>query len=381
MNILWIYNRPLNPEAGGTERITALVAKGLSQNGHHCLGILVFDDQSERMSYNGEQVEDLYSFLKEQKIDIVINQIAYSNWLLEVFLRKGGNNWRQEGGRIISCLHFDPKNPSLLYLMRGGSKKKFKDRLNVLKAFLLYPYYERKQKQNEGDIYNFIYENSDWFVALSETHFPYLRKVMKRDHYDKMVAINNPLTFDEISDSCILSEKQKIVLVCARMSEYHKRISIILKIWKRIQESNIFHDWTLIVLGDGPDLKSYKDFVKENRLSNVRFEGQKSPESYYRKAGILLLTSSAEGWGLTITEGLQRGVVPVVMDSCPVFSEIITSGYNGFLTTDGNVRKFAERVMQLMNSPQLLRQMQENALLSADKFTLDKTMKKWEKII
>lgn len=38
------------------------------------------------------------------------------------------------------------------------------------------------------------------------------------------------------------------------------------------------------------------------------------------------MTSSAEGWGLTLTESLQRGVVPVVMNSSPVFSEIIETG-------------------------------------------------------
>lgn len=31
MTILWIYNMPLVPEAGGTERITSLVAKGLTR--------------------------------------------------------------------------------------------------------------------------------------------------------------------------------------------------------------------------------------------------------------------------------------------------------------------------------------------------------------
>lgn len=380
MNILWIYNRPLEPEAGGTERITSLVAKGLLRSGHNCFGMLVFDEHYDVLSYNGQCISDLYDFLKEYKIDIVINQIAYTKWLLDSFLNKGGNKWKQEGGRIISCLHFDPKNPSLLYLLKGKSDKRMIDRVNILKAFLLYKYYEVKQEQREGDIYNYIYENSDIFVTLSSTHFPYLHKVMKRNEYSRLVAINNPLTFDDISGLEILSQKKKVVLVCARMSEYHKRISIVLKAWEILQKKGIT-DWNLVLLGDGPDLDSYKTYVQMNRIRNVVFEGQQSPESYYRAASILLLTSSAEGWGLTITEGLQRGVVPVVMNSSSVFSEIIEDKQNGFLTPDGELNKFADQIEQLISNPQLLIQMQENALKSAEKFSLEKTMIKWENIL
>ena len=45
MTLLWIYNLPLKPESGGTERITSLVAKGFSLRGYHCMDILVFDEQ------------------------------------------------------------------------------------------------------------------------------------------------------------------------------------------------------------------------------------------------------------------------------------------------------------------------------------------------
>lgn len=381
MNILWIYNRPLNPEAGGTERITSLVAKGLSQNGHNCLGMLVFDEHSNKMSHNGKAVIDLYAFLKEYKVDVVINQIAYANWLLDVFLTNGGNKWRQEGGKILSCLHFDPKNPSLLYLLKGKANKGVIDWINVLKAGILYKYYEKKQNRQEGSIYNHIYDNSDWFIALSQTHFPYLHKVMKRNEYSKLVAINNPLTFDDISAPSILSQKKKIVLVCSRMSEYHKRISIILKSWKLLQRRGFTSEWTLVLLGDGPDLEMYKAFVLKHKLQNVKFEGQQSPEPYYCDASILLLTSSAEGWGLTITEGLQRGVIPVVMNTSPVFSEIIDDGYNGYLTQNGDINKFTDRILQLVKEPQVLRIMQANALKSAEKFSMKATMNLWKKII
>lgn len=381
MNILWIYNLPLLPEAGGTERITSLVSKGLALRGYRCLGMLVFNQQTGGVTYDSESVANLYAFLYEYQIDIVINQIAYDKWLLNLFLKKGGERWCRERGRIISCLHFDPKNPSLLFMLNGKTDKTLKDRLDILKAVLFCKYYERKQQKREGETYNYIYDHSDKMVVLSFTHFFYLRQTMKRSEYGKLIAINNPLTFDDISTPEVIEQKKRVLLVCARMSEYHKRISLILKAWMSIQKKKEAHGWELKIVGTGPDLKQYKDFVSNHHLSNVRFEGQLSPEPYYCEASILLLTSSAEGWGLTITEGLQRGVVPVVMNSSTVFSEIIQNGYNGYITPNNKTKEFENKVLQLMSEPSVLHQMQLNALESAKKFSLDSIINEWEKIL
>lgn len=40
------------------------------------------------------------------------------------------------------------------------------------------------------------------------------------------------------------------------------------------------------MVGVGPDLQRYKDFVSTNRIPNVRFEGQQSSEPYYNEASI-----------------------------------------------------------------------------------------------
>lgn len=381
MTILWIYNMPLVPEAGGTERITSLIAKGLTERGHKCMGILEFQENSPLMTYEGTAIDDLYEFLKKHNVDVVINQIAYSTWLLHDFLERGGSRWHSEGGKIISCLHFDPKPTSDLYLFKSKRDKKFRDYINIAKAFLLKSYYRKRQEKRTGITYNWVYDNSDHYITLSATHFPYFRQVTQRDEYQKLTAINNPLTFDDISTDEILNEKKKVVLVCSRMDEYQKRISLILRAWKKLQSDPIAADWTLNIIGDGPDLEFYKSYANKKRLKNICFEGRQSPEPYYREAQIFLMTSTGiEGWGLTLTESLQRGVVPVVMNTCPVYSDIITDGYNGFLTQD-NVADLMSHVLMLMKEQEQLRKMQRNALSSASRFTLDKTMMKWGSIL
>ncbi|ROT17603.1 MULTISPECIES: glycosyltransferase [Bacteroidales] len=380
MTILWIYNMPLEPEAGGTERITSLVAKGLSERGHKCLDILVLTEDGS-MTYKGNPLSDLYMFLKEKEVDVVINQIAYAKWLLSEFLSRGGARWHAEGGRIISCLHFDPCNPSYIHLLRSYEHLSLKQYVSLIRQYMLKPYYRNKQQQSEGEIYNYIYENSDMMISLSETHFPYLKKVMQRNEYMKLHAIGNMLTFPYVAETEILKTKSKTVMVCARMSEYHKRITLILKAWELVKRCPIAGDWVLKIIGDGHDLPRYKRMVMKRGIVDIEFLGQQSPKSFYENGAILLMASSAEGWGLAITEGLQNGVVPVVMDSSPVYSDIIQNGYNGILTPDNDVKAFAKAVIWLISDDEQRRKMQINALESAMRFTSEKTIEKWSEAL
>lgn len=369
---------PLVPEAGGTERITSLIRNGLLKAGYHCMTMLVINSETSVLEYEGKNVNDLYSFLKSYAVDIVINQDGITNKVLNTFLAKGGALWQREGGKIITCLHFDPDAPSVIKLFLSKKTKTLKDWFIITKLQLLSSYYKNQKDIQAGKLYNELYDKSDSFVCLSKTHFAYLHKVMKRTSYEKMVAINNPLTFDDISDISILGKKKKQVLIVARMDEFYKRVSLALKAWGYLQD---IKDWRLVIVGDGPSLCDYKDYVQKNRLHNVCFEGRQTPESYYKESSIFLMTSDKEGWGLTLTESLQRGVVPIVMDSCPVFSEIVSDGYNGFLTPNNDIKKFADKIRQLMTNPELLYKMEKQALVSAYKFNIDNTIKQWEKIL
>lgn len=369
---------PLVPEAGGTERITSLIRNGLLRRGYDCMKMLVVNPDTGKITYEGDQIYDLFEFLKKNHVDTIINQDGITNKVLNTFLANGGSQWQREGGKIITCLHFDPDAPSVIKLFLSKKTKTLKDWFIITKLQLFSSYYQNLKNNQVGKLYNELYDKSDSFVCLSKTHFAYLHKVMKRSCYEKMVAINNPLTFDDISDISILGKKKKQVLIVARMDEFYKRISLALKAWGYLQD---IKDWRLVIVGDGPSLCDYKDYVQKNQLHNVCFEGRQSPESYYKESSVFLMTSDKEGWGLTLTESLQRGVVPIAMNSCPVFSEIISDGVNGFLTPNNDIKKFADKVRFLMTNHDILYKMEKQALVSASKFNIDNTINQWEKIL
>lgn len=381
--ILWMYEKELNPEDGGTERISDLIMRGLEKRGYICQGFLEFHKNTQEIIYHKNKIKNLYTFLTENKIDIVINQLGYGDWLLKRFYTEGGTRWKEEGGKVITCLHFDPKQPQKTrhIIFHKWNLKSPKEKINAIKRYVFSPYYDKKEEFSIRNIYKYLYDYSDLFVMLSETHYPYFKSLLKLNDYSKLRAISNPLTFPDISPHEIIKNKKKQVLVVARMSEYHKRISFILKVWKQLNNNIKDLDWQLILVGNGPDKPEYEKFVKRNNLTNVIFKEQQNPDKFYKESSIFLMSSPAEGWGLTITESMQRGVVPIVKNTSPVFSEIIDDGVNGCLVQKSSITGFRKVIEDLIKNDLKRTNMAKKAIDKSLKFSIENVLNKWESIL
>lgn len=379
--ILWLYSKPLNPEAGGTERITSLVQRGLTKAGYHCMDILELDVSKRKAVYHAKEVKDIYDFLKENNVDVVINQWGQLPDFLRYFLDNGGKRWHEEGGRIISCLHFDPKMIDYYHELNAKENKTIKDYIDLVKSKIFYKHYANKDMIRLGKTYREVYDMSDKYVLLSRGFIPYFKKAAQIKDLSKLVCINNPLTFEKSSEITEFGNKQNIILIVSRMYERQKRILLALKVWKILMQRHSMEEWQLKIVGDGPDIERYKNWSKKNGLQRISFDGQKSPESYYDEAKLFMMTSIMEGWGLTLTEALQKGAVPIAFDTCAAFHDIITDGENGFLVKEGAIKTFASKIEQLATDKNLWQSMAENALASANRFNLDNITKDWENII
>ena len=205
------------------------------------------------------------------------------------------------------------------------------------------PYLKNLSRKIKNKSYRYIYDHSDAFIVLSYSHIPKIVKRAKLKNDSKMKVITNMLTFPEIQSATILDKKEKSVLVVSRMDENQKKISTILKAWSGIKNKN---GYTLDIVGTGKDINKYKEWVQKNNVTDVIFHGHQSPLPYYQRAAIFLMTSPREGWGLTITESMQNGVVPVVMNTSSVFSEIVENGVSGYLTND--IQEFKEKLQLLI---------------------------------
>jgi len=109
----------------------------------------------------------------------------------------------------------------------------------------------------------------------------------------------------------------------------------------------------LILIGDGPERLFIQQLVKELKLSaDVYFQGEQDHlESLFLCADLFLLPSEQESFGLTALEAMNCSV-PVIATETGGLPEVITHGETGYLYPVGEIKKMAEKSIELLSNPQ-----------------------------
>ena len=136
-------------------------------------------------------------------------------------------------------------------------------------------------------------------------------------------------------------------------------------------------DWHLDLFGDG-NLAEIPYSEEERLIKNIHVH---QPDSNiferYLESSVFVLTSVFEPFGLVIPEAMSCGL-PVVAFDCPSGpANIITDGIDGFLIKDRNINLFADRICQLIESPDLRLSMGKAAIESSQKYSADVIMPQW----
>lgn len=237
--------------------------------------------------------------------------------------------------------------------------------------------YRRRGDTKIVNLYRKMYEYADRIVLLSDTFKDKYCKIGKFVDFDfKLISIPNSLIFNEVNIVDEYSNRKNLLFVGRLVGI--KRVDRVLSVWRRIGER--FPDWNLRIVGDGPletDLRrqaaNLERVVFVNHCEDVANE--------YQKSSILLFTSDLEGFGMVLTEAMQFGVVPVAYNSFSALGDIINDGQNGFAVTAFNEDEFVERVVQLIENKDLLQRMRDCARVSVEKFSTEKIMPLWIKLI
>ena len=180
-------------------------------------------------------------------------------------------------------------------------------------------------------------ENLDYFIFLSE--------------YDKQKFIKE-INFPEekakvIRHSCemeILEKKKKKnrkLIMIARLENKQKRIDLAINAMKNLQ------DFNLIIYGDGSDKKFLEDLIRKNNLNNVfLYGGTNQVKEVLDNAGIFIMTSDYEGYGITNIEAMRRGLPIILRNTFEAAHDVVIN--NGILLDkEWNEDKFIEAVKKI----------------------------------
>lgn len=126
------------------------------------------------------------------------------------------------------------------------------------------------------------------------------------------------------------------------------------------------YDFDLKIVGSGEMEDLLRNMIHEKDLDNcVHMLGAMSPEAVREQmedADIFLFTSDFnEGWGAVLNESMNSGCAVVASHAIGSAPFLIRDGENGFIYKNGDEGKLYERVVQLINNPELRERLGRNA--------------------
>lgn len=129
----------------------------------------------------------------------------------------------------------------------------------------------------------------------------------------------------------------------------------------------------LLIIGDGPDMGYYKEYVYKRKLGkNVIFTGKvpwDSISEYYLIADIFATASVTETQGLTVIEAMAAGL-PVVCINDESFTGTIMNNVDGIIFN--NLEEYIEAITKLYQDRKLLKNLGKKARIDAEKYSSEK---------
>ena len=191
-------------------------------------------------------------------------------------------------------------------------------------------------------------------------------------HFSTRV-IYNPLTLVPGKRS---EGNSKKFLAVGRLSYRHKGFDLLIDAFHIFAQKN--KEWTLDIVGEGPEEKKYRqkiaDYGLEDRIHLLPFTNH--IQKYYSEAQVYVLSSRWEGFGLVLVEAMAHGL-PVVSSDLPTSKEIM--GDFGLYFENGNVEQLAQRLEESTKID--WHSTSEEALKRTVPFAVSSIIKQWKELI
>ncbi|MCS7365610.1 MAG: glycosyltransferase family 4 protein [archaeon GB-1867-035] len=213
-----------------------------------------------------------------------------------------------------------------------------------------------------------------------------LSRDMKRDllklgaKSDKIILIPNPI--DKEFFKIEPNYEGNVIGFLGRLIE-RKGIRTLIEAFKMLTEK--FEDLKLILIGDGPLRKSIVKEIKNTKLeSKITITGYKPyseiPKMLEKLSIFVLPSHYGEGLSNALLQAMAAKL-PIITTKIRGATDLITHGYNGILISPREPGKLSEAIEKLLKDKSLARKLGRNAYKTAQKYSMEKIVKEYEKII
>lgn len=387
MNIGFIHNLCVVPHRGGLERVTYLLAKEFAGRGHSVMFLSTGEPEEGTdftefpqsnipvMSIPASDLKHkLREYIKSNELDLLVIQDLYKENLRVLDLL-------EDDVFKVDVHHNQPF--SVLGKERRVKRNVSNDSLALKGKLLKYlaiglpRIYRALYLRQRSSTYRRVIDRVDRFILLSESYRHRLLAPLPGIDGQKVISINNPITFPREETDYQEKHKKNIILVVCRLTDPQKNLTGFIHVWKKF--SLLQPEWEAIVVGSGEDEKRIKDYALRKGVERLRFEGSRTDVAdYYRSAKIFCMTSHYEGWPMTLMEAMAFGCVPVAYDGFEAIHDIITDGEDGVIVQGFDTDAMVRALNSLAADGERLGKMARKAVEAVDDFTVGKIADEWE---
>lgn len=375
MNILFLNNSEASPIKGGVQAVSHSLYQYFKNAGHNVVMLSWIKGDAASSDFvclpeshcllSDMNCRVIDCIIREKKIQLVMNHTCLNpNYAKVVRYIKRNYNLP-----ILSVFHSSPygmfgirKYPRLALV----SCQLFRNTVDNAIRLLFWMKYHVKLSM--------LAEYSDNIVMLSDKFIPEFLFFTSNKYLDKLKSLPNPLKYSNIGLTDI-GNKENLVLFVGRLSA-EKGLYFLLEIWAKIEKA--YPAWRLGIVGDGPERQGVESKIKEYGLQHVTLHGFQNPASYYAKAKMFCMTSLFEGFGLVIIEAMHFGVIPLAFNSYANLTDIINNGITGFVIPAFDRDIYAEKIIELIEKPDLMKKMSLAAYEESHNYQIDVIGEKWE---
>lgn len=182
-------------------------------------------------------------------------------------------------------------------------------------------------------------------------------------------------------------DQKKINLLFVGRLEKRKGLIYLLKAFKLLQGDKL--PVRLIIVGDGPKKREAKEFIKDNNLKDIFFEGQITDDKilakYYNSADICVFPSIyGESFGIVLLEAMACGKPVVAFANEGYKCTLKNTKGEKFLVKPKDHKELAEKLEFLIENPKKRKEMGQWGIGEAQKYNwpqiASKTLEFYQKV-
>ncbi|MDA8630087.1 N-acetyl-alpha-D-glucosaminyl L-malate synthase BshA [Flavobacteriaceae bacterium] len=176
----------------------------------------------------------------------------------------------------------------------------------------------------------------------------------------------------------LLAQDDEKIIVHVSNFRPLKRIIDVIKIFEKINQKI---NSKLIMVGDGPDKKKAKEFLRKNNLKNkVIFLGKTNEvDEILCSSDLFLLPSEKESFGLAALEAMALKV-PVISTNTGGLKDLNINGNSGYTSDIGDIDSMAENAIKILSDTSLEKKYRNQAFENAKKYDIKTVIPLYEKI-